>query len=281
MLVGFPSDEGVRINGGRPGASEAPEYIRAALHRLTPDARGYDTFVDLAHRTADLGDVPVTGDVARDQERLGEILAPHLKRGAVPIILGGGHETAYGHFLGYVRAEQKVKILNWDAHPDVRPLKNGQPHSGSSFRLALEHTSGACQGYTVAGLLPHSTARTHRRYIVARGGVVHWRADLTRTALPDVYDATAEHPCMVSFDLDAVDQSAAPGVSAPAVGGFSAAEWLWAAELAGRAPHVRSVDLSECNPRFDVDERTARLAALTVWRVLKGLAARLAARVRS
>ncbi len=274
VLVGFPSDEGVRINGGRPGASEGPEKIREFFYKLTPDARCFDAFVDLVQHTVDLGDVPVTGDVERDQERLGEAIAPHVQRGAVPIILGGGHETAYGHFLGYVRAGKEVAILNWDAHPDVRPRKDGQPHSGSSFRLALEHPSGICRGYVVAGLLPHSAARAHVRYVEAQGGAVHWRADVGPEHVHQVYDAAAERPCMVSFDLDAVDQSAAPGVSAPAVGGLSTDEWLAAAEGAGRSPYVMSIDISECNPRFDVDGRTARLAALTVWHVLRGLTAR-------
>ncbi len=272
VLLGFPSDEGVRLNGGRPGAAQGPEKIRAALRPLTPDARCFDAFVDLVEHTADLGDVAVTGDVEQDQERLGRAVAPHLQRGAMPIILGGGHETAYGHFLGYVEARQAVTILNWDAHPDVRPRKDGRPHSGSSFRLALEHPSGCCRGYAVEGLLPQSTALAHLRYIEAQGGTARWRADAGPEHIQRVYEAL-EGRCMTTFDLDAVDQSFAPGVSAPAVGGFMAAEWLRAAEEAGRCPEVRSVDVSECNPRFDVDGHTARLAAFTVWHVLRGLAA--------
>lgn len=271
VLVGFPSDEGVRINGGRPGAAQAPAAIRTALHKLTPDARCFDAFVDLLTHTADLGDIPVTGDVEQDQEGLGQTIAPHLQRGAVPIILGGGHETAYGHFLGHVEAEAPVTILNWDAHADVRPRKDGRPHSGSSFRLALEHSSGCCRGYTVAGLQPQSTAQTHLQYIEERSGTAHWRSDVDSELIHQTYE-TLDAPCLVTFDLDAVDQSLTPGVSAPAVGGFTTAEWLEAAEGAGRCPQVRSIDVSECNPRFDVDGRTARLAALTVWHVLRGLA---------
>src|SRR5690554_6252633 len=75
-LLGFPSDEGVRRNGGRPGAAAGPAAIRQALYRLTPDAEHPELFVDLLQKTADLGDVPVTGDVEADQERLGAVLAP-------------------------------------------------------------------------------------------------------------------------------------------------------------------------------------------------------------
>ncbi len=277
VLIGFPSDEGVRINGGRPGAAEGPAAIREQLYELTPDARRFDAFANLAAHTADLGDVKVTGEVERDQERLGEVLASHLKRGAVPVILGGGHETTYGHFLGYVRAERPAAILNVDAHADVRPRKGGRPHSGSSFRLALEHPSGLCRGYTVAGLLPHSTARAHLDLIEKSGGLYHWRDDLSEDRIDRLYTRLTE-PCLASFDLDAVDQSAAPGVSAPAVDGLPVGLWLHAAEAAGRCPRVACFDLVELNPRFDVDDRTARLAALTVWRFLQGLTERFAGR---
>jgi formiminoglutamase len=50
--------------------------------------------------------------------------------------------------------------------------------------------------------------------------------------------------------------------------------WLHAAYHAGRCPQVTSVDLVELNPRIDVDDRTARLAALTVMQILRGLSDR-------
>ena len=81
-------------------------------------------------------------------------------------------------------------------------------------------------------------------------------------------------PAMVSFDLDAVDQASAPGVSAPSTGGFTVPEWLAAAYQAGRHAAVRSVDIAELNPVHDRDAQTARLAALTVWHVLRGFASR-------
>ena len=64
------------------------------------------------------------------------------------------------------------------------------------------------------------------------------------------------------------------GISGPAVGGMSVSLWLHAAYQAGRSSKVTSVDLVECNPVHDVDGRTARLAAVTLWQVLRGLAER-------
>jgi formiminoglutamase len=272
-LIGFPTDEGVRRNRGRPGAAAAPAEIRRHLARLVPDARAGQAFVELLEQTRDLGDVPIAGDLARDQERLAAMVAEQLAAGAFVIVLGGGHETAYGHFLGYVSAERPVAILNWDAHPDVRELKDGRGHSGSPFREALTHPSERCRGYRVAGLLPQSSAAAHLAFVADRGGKVVWREDLTPASINKLYEQT-DGPTLVSFDIDAVDQSQAPGVSAPAAGGMTADLWLAAAFQAGACAHVTSCDVVEMNPNYDRDGQTARLAAMTVWQVLRGLSLR-------
>jgi formiminoglutamase len=271
-IVGFPSDEGVRRNGGRLGAAAGPGEIRRWLYRFTPDARA-GALEALLAATRDLGDVEVTGDLERDQEALGRVVAEQLAAERTVVVLGGGHEVAYGHFLGHALAGREVEILNWDAHADVRPLVDGAAHSGSPFRQALEHPSGRCAGYTVAGLQPHSVAAAHRRYLEERGAHVVWREQVGPET-PRGLTGALRGPALVTFDLDALDQSVAPGVSAPATGGLELGLWLEAAEEAGRCPRVRSIDVAELAPELDRDGQTARVAALTVWRFLRGLAGR-------
>src|SRR5687767_12383820 len=89
VMLGFPSDLGVRRNGGRPGAAGAPPEIRRALHRMTPDAREpaggrFDALVGL---TEDRGDLVLTGDLEQDQQQLGQAVADILGAGAFPLVL--------------------------------------------------------------------------------------------------------------------------------------------------------------------------------------------------
>jgi formiminoglutamase len=271
VIIGFPSDEGVRRNGGRVGAAEGPAAIRNVLYRLAPDAR-FQGFEELISRTSDLGDLEVSGDVERDQRNLGDALTPYIERGAFTIVLGGGHETSYGHFLGYIGAHRQVEILNWDAHADVRELIQGQAHSGSPFRQAIEDPSQGCRRYSVAGLQAHSVARAHLEFVAGQGRAV-WADELSREAVDGLYQSL-KGPALVSFDLDAVREAEAPGVSAPNPSGLHSELWLYAAYGAGRTPAVNSADVVELNPRVDSDGQTARLAALTVWWILRGRAER-------
>jgi formiminoglutamase len=246
--------------------------LRTALLRMTADTAGRPAFVDLLAGTVDLGDVLVTGDLDSDQERLADTLAPLLRAGITPVVFGGGHETTYGHFLGYVRAGLDVGILNWDAHADVRPVIDGQGHSGSPFRQALEHPSGRCTRYVVAGLMPWRVSADHAAY-VREHGRHYWLHDLSDERVDDIL-AGVTTQSLASFDLDLVEAGSAPGVSAPGVGGLEPSRWLRAARACGANPSFKSFDVVELNPVYDPAGATAVLAALTVWHILAGIAAR-------
>lgn len=275
VLIGFPSDKGVQINGGRVGASDAPAAIRRQLYKMTPMAEDSDSFVELIAHCEDVGDIDVQGELERDQQKLGEVVAEYLEQQIVPVIIGGGHETAFGHFLGYAKAGIHTSIFNLDAHTDVRPLKNGRAHSGSPFRQALEHEGGHADSYFVGGVQPHSAARSHLEFIEEHGGAYLYRDEVKIASIENYFDRHAGDRLMVTFDMDAVDQSQAPGVSAPCAHGLPADLWLNAAYLAGRNEEVTSFDLSEVNPAYDRDEQTVRLAALTLWHFFLGLSQRI------
>lgn len=274
VILGFPSDEGVQRNGGRKGAALAPAEIRKALYKLTPDAESSQTFSDLMGKTIDAGDLEVSDRLGSDQKALAKVIAGYLEQGITPIILGGGHETAFGHFLGYAEAGLKTSIFNLDAHTDVRQLKNNRPHSGSPFRQALEHESKSCEKYLVAGLQPHSVAKAHLEYIDKKNGSYLLRDETNITSISGLLHEHSSEHLMVTFDMDAVDQAYAPGVSAPCTNGLPSDLWLTGAYLAGRNEKVSSFDLSEVNPNYDRDGQTARLAALTIWHFLLGLSQR-------
>lgn len=280
VLIGFPQDEGVRRNHGRPGAAEAPAAIRHWLYRLT--AADPQREVDLALQPPlDAGNLRIAASLEATQEALAVVVHEVLAREAVPIILGGGHETAYGHYLGYVRGQRPVGIINLDAHLDVRPCVAEGGHSGSPFRQALEHPTRPLDGrhYVCLGSQPHAVSREHLRYAQERGCTVHW-ADEVRSSLVRQLVTESERfagdgcPVYVSLDADVVSQADVPGVSAPNVVGLSGQEVIAAVCQAGQLPSVASFDLVEVNPRHDRDGQSARWAGVAVWSFLVGLALR-------
>jgi formiminoglutamase len=280
VLVGFPQDEGVRRNHGREGAAKAPREIRKYLGKLTRWDAEEDVDLSKPRPPLDAGDVRIAGSLEQTQESLGQVVGEILKTGAVPIVLGGGHETAYGHYLGYVNAQIPVAILNVDAHLDVRPYPEGLGHSGSPFRQAMEHRLKplAAAGYACLGAQPFAVSREHVRYVTERGGRVHWQGaalDLVLSEEKQRSDAAGTR-LFVTVDADAFAAADVPGVSAPNPNGYPGREIELFARAAGEAVEVSSLELVEINPQFDVDGRSARWAAIAIWHFLVGLASRVA-----
>lgn len=281
VLVGFPQDEGVRRNGGRPGAAQGPQEIRRWLHLLTL----WDgiTNSDLrAMPPLDAGNVRLQGTLEATQESLGEVVAGILAANAVPVVLGGGHETAYGHYLGYVRYGKPLAVINLDAHLDVRPVREGLGNSGTPFRQMLEHPTFPLLGahYVCLGLQPQATAREHWEYARSKGCVLVWRDECSGSLelrFSQELDRLERSRCQtyVSVDADVVDACAVPGVSAPNVNGLSSAELLACARSAGKRKNVSSFEIVEVSPPHDTEHRSARWAALLVWYFLVGLQERI------
>ncbi len=280
VLLGYPQDHGVRRNHGRRGARAAPHEIRTHLYRLTPWDGADD--IDLsATPPLDLGNLHVNGTLETTQAALGEVVAVLLERGTVPVVLGGGHETAFGHYLGYVGARQQVGIINLDAHLDVRPCHHDYGHSGSPFRQALEHPTHPLPGthYVCLGAQPHAVSRAHWLYARERGCAVRWAGEVGGRLVEQFSKdrdklSAAGAKVYLSIDADVVQTADVPGVSAPNPLGLRGAEVAACARAAGQSPAVASVDLVEINPRHDRDGQSARWAALVVWHFLAGLALR-------
>lgn len=280
VLLGFPQDEGICRNFGREGTREGPMAVRRWLYRLV--AADPVTGADLAALAPlDLGDLIVEGDMEYTQGMLGGVVAELLGRGCVPVILGGGHETAFGTYLGYVTAGLEMAVINVDAHLDVRPTIEGRGHCGSPFREMMEHVMMPLKGsrYVCLGAQPANTAREHAEYVRRRGGEVVW-AEEARGRLTEKYREararlTADGcPLHVSLDADVVRAADVPGVSAPAALGLEGHEVARWARGVGADAAVRSFEVVEVTPRLDADERSARWAAAVVWEFLVGLASR-------
>ncbi|MFM9370069.1 formimidoylglutamase [Streptomyces sp. Da 82-17] len=269
-FVGFRSDEGVRRNKGRQGAANGPGELRAALASMALPA---------PLTALDAGDVEVAdGDLESGQRRLGSAVAALLDSGSPVIVLGGGHEVAYGTYLGVresapVRSGGRLAVLNLDAHFDLRD--DVRPSSGTPFlqMARAEEELGRRLDYRVLGVSQPSNTE-HLFRTADRLGVRHLadtECGVLNVAAVDAFtDAFVESGDVLhlSIDLDVLPAAVAPGVSAPAAHGvpMEIVERVCARIAASGKPLV--VDVAELNPDLDADHRTARAGARLVHRIL-------------
>ncbi|SIT85628.1 formimidoylglutamase [Edaphobacillus lindanitolerans] len=261
-LIGFCCDEGVRRNQGRPGAAEAPDALRRALAGLP--WHGGDC------KVADYGNVICEdGMLEEAQDALAEQAADAYAGGSKAVVLGGGHETLYGHYLGarlHLGPEAKLGIINIDAHFDLRPY-DSETSSGTMFRQILDEDPKA--GYFVLGI--QRFGNTESLFDAASGfDVEYMPEEAVRMADPAsiaarIHSFIDRHDAViVTLCADVMNAASAPGVSAPSPFGLEPVTVRSIIRAACSHPDVLSFDISEVNPGLDENGRTIRLgAALT------------------
>lgn len=267
-LLGFECDIGVRRNRGRPGAQLGPDALRRALANMASQY-GHDRLVDG-------GNIRVEDDdLETAQQALSEAVTACQRIGQRTLVLGGGHETAFGHGLGLLEAwpQQRLAIVNLDAHLDLRATS--QASSGTPFyQLAryCQHRDRAFS-YTCYGASRAANTAALWRQASELGATVIDDLSLLdpacQTVWSDLDRVIRDHDKIyLTIDLDVLPAAEMPAVSAPAALGIPLALILRLVTPLCHSEKLQAVDLVEFNPHYDRDGQGARSAARLLWHIL-------------
>lgn len=275
-LIGFACDEGVRRNQGRVGAADGPNAIRSALKNLSYHSE---------KTCFDLGTIICQGEgLEAAQTELGEMVAAVLDQQGKAVILGGGHEMAWGSYLGIekfldtqkqtaINKNPSLGIINFDAHFDLR-TPNKQPNSGTPFYQIAEKMGHEHFHYYALGINPSANSAALFHY--AKTTNTQWVEDTecnwanVLELHKSINDFIAPLDYLhLSICMDVFPAAYAPGVSAPAALGIEPAlffKLLAKLQESCQAHNTQLllVDIAETNPRFDRAEQTAKFAARIV-----------------
>ncbi|MDO6710600.1 formimidoylglutamase [Aliiglaciecola sp. 2_MG-2023] len=264
-LLGFSCDLGVAVNKGRVGAKAGPNAIRASLCSLA---------WHLDKSIKDLGNLDSQHNLEEAQHNYSQQINAALNSSAFVIGLGGGHEIALASYSGLrknvqAKTKPKIGIINFDAHFDLR-IPSPNASSGTAFYQIAQ----ACKQYTEAFhytcLGVAKPANTQALFQCAQTLKVGYlldedcQLDAAKALLTPMLQEVDE--LYVTVCLDAFSASLAPGVSAPSSFGISLPfvisiiRWL-TTQQAQMNFKWRLMDIAELNPVFDIDSRTAKLAA--------------------
>lgn len=288
-IIGFCCDLGVRRNKGRAGASLAPNLLRRKLCNM-PCAFEQSVCI------FDAGNISTDGiELEEAQSILAEAVTQILRLNLFPIVLGGGHETTFGHYLGQLRyledsMEQKksggllngdaaadLGIVNFDAHFDMRPYDGGAS-SGSMFLQIAD----ICRkkklpfGYMPLGIQRHSNTvslfRTAEeknvKYVLARALQYGSQAQVYEHIDNFMYQ---HENAYITVCTDVFSAAFAPGVSATQALGLDPEAVVPLMKHILRTRKVRGFDICEISPRFDHDDTTASLGAVLIFAVVTTL----------
>jgi arginase len=282
-LIGVPTD----IGAGARGASMGPEALRVAGVQAALEGRGLEV-VDLGNLAGPPNpwSEPVRGyrhlpEAAQWNRAVHDAVFAELGRGHLPILLGGDHCLAFGSISAVARhcrqAGKNLRVLWLDAHADfntsaLTPSGNlhGMPLAclcgfGPPELLSIGGASPALLSRWVRLIGIRSVDPGEKHFVHEQGLEVFDMRYIDEMGMRHAMELAlalldGNTHLHVSFDVDFLDPSIAPGVATTVPGGPTYREAQLCMEMIADSARLASLDLMELNPALDLRNRTAELA---------------------
>ena len=269
-IVGVPFDGGTT---NRPGPRHGPRQMRdmsAMIRRVNPATRV--TPYDLAN-VADLGDCPVNpADVKDSLKRIERFFGKLAAKGIRPISAGGDHLVSYP-ILKALGRERPLGMVHFDAHTDLFEGYFGgfRLTHGTPFRRAIEDGVLDPRRVVQIGIRGSMYDYDDREYAAKVGVRIIEMEEFERLGVAATMRIAREvvgtGPIYVSFDIDCLDPSIAPGTGTPEVGGLTTREVQQI--LRGlKGLDVIGGDVVEVAPQYDATTNTAQAGAQMLFEIL-------------
>ncbi|MDH3643338.1 MAG: agmatinase, partial [Gammaproteobacteria bacterium] len=273
-LVGVPLDIGT---SNRNGTRYGPRQIRAESVLVRPygmatGAAPFDSF-----QIADAGDVALN---PYSLEKSIRIIESHfdglLKQPLTTVSMGGDHTVTLPILRALAKKHGPVGLVHVDAHADTNDEMFGERIThGTIFRRAIEERLVEPAKMVQIGLRATGYAADDFDWARRQGVTVVPAEDCWYTSLAPLMATVRstigpEHPTYLSFDIDGLDPSVAPGTGTPEPGGLTGSQGL---EIIRGCAGLNLVgcDLVEVSPPYDTTGNTALLAANLIFEMLCAL----------
>jgi guanidinobutyrase len=270
-IAGVPLDIGT---SNRTGTRYGPREIRSESVLVRPycmatGAAPFDSF-----QVADLGDVAVNPySLEQSISLIEERYSGYLSHSVKTVSLGGDHTITLPILRAYAKKHGPLALVHVDAHADMNDTMFGEKEThGTVFRRAIEEELVDPSKMIQIGLRATGYAADDFQWGRDQGVEVVQAEDCWYQSLAPLMQAFAArigdgHPVYISFDIDGLDPSVAPGTGTPEPAGLMASQGIEV--IRGCAGlNVVGADLVEVSPPYDTTGNTALLAANLVFEML-------------
>jgi agmatinase/guanidinopropionase len=274
-IFGIPFDGAVSY---RPGARFAPTQIRdiSALGRGFHWSRALHVFNTL--KVADIGDCPtVPIDQEQTYQRIQNFVGQVLQHGKRFVAIGGDHSITLP-ILREVKKhyQQPVRLIHFDAHLDTYPAAWGcEYHHGTFVRHAVNEGLIDPKQSLQIGIRGPLAGADDLEFVRQHGIQVMTMDDIRSVHLNEFVKKLPEFsgPTYLTFDIDSMDPSCAPGTGTPVPGGLTSYE----VQQILRSLRVKNLvggDIVEVLPAYDHAQLTSLVATDVLFEILCLMAAK-------
>ncbi|NLV36850.1 MAG: arginase [Clostridiaceae bacterium] len=292
-VVGVPID----LGSDRRGVDMGPSVIRysgliQAIRELNISCRDLGNISvpvpqDGDNGTSHFPKARFVNEITKTNEVLFHTVARSLREGSMPLVLGGDHSIATGSILGVQSVKKNIGVIWLDAHGDFNTEQTTL--SGNLHGMSLAAATGTGM-YAMSSFKPEDVAFVNPEKVVIIGArdldpeeaqlllksrvTVYTMEDIDmyglravmHKAIDIVEDGTEGFH--LSFDMDVVSPSDAPGVGLPVKGGLTYREAHLAVQMLSSRKKLCSLEFVELNPIQDNANLTGELAVSLICSVL-------------
>jgi arginase len=207
------------------------------------------------------------GVIERICDELAAVVAESVRSGGIPIVLGGDHSIAMGTLEGLTAARGSAPGLVWiDAHADINSPETSPSGNVHGMPLWFVLKKGYATSGTTVQIGLRDVDVVEKRLLRESGVHAYTMTDVDKLGMRRIMEAALAiagkdgRPIHVSFDMDGIDPSEAPGTGTPVKGGLSYREAHLAMEMLYESGQLGSIEMVEINPILDTRNQTAALA---------------------
>lgn len=280
-IIGVPLDLGASLRGSNLG----PDAIRYAGIKDRLERIGYEV--------KDEGDIPVQREnavtekgsnlknlnvIVETNQKLAEKVDEVMKAGRFPLVIGGDHSLALGTIKGVLKNVPKLGVIWFDAHGDINTDETTPSGNIHGMPVASLLGMGHEALYTVGGeeykldkknfvyIGSRDLDAGERSAMKALGMHVYTMHEIDDLGIKAVMEEAIKlasdgtDGIHVSFDMDVLDPSVAPGTGTKVKGGMAYREAHFSLEMIAKSEKLVSVEFVEVNPLLDIENMTGKAA---------------------
>lgn len=266
-LFGVPMDLGVT---NRNGSRFGPRALRS-IERIGPYNDALVCAPVHEMNVADIGDVPFASrfDLAQSHQDIEAFVRKIVSAGVIPMAVGGDHSITHP-ILKVLGEKEPVGMIHIDAHCDTAgPYEGEKFHHGGPFRNAV--LDGVLNPERTIQIGIRGAAGYIWEFSEMSGMTVVHARDITDGNLTGIIQKAREvigdGPTYLSFDIDSLDPTYAPGTGTPEVGGLTTREAMTL--IRGmKGANLVGADVVEVAPAYDPTTNTAQNGAQMYFEIL-------------
>ena len=273
-IIGAPFDTGASY---KTGARFGPTAIREASTLMRNYSMNLDVNIFDHLSGIDFGDVNVTpGYIHESYKQIEEGIQPFVDAGVVPIVMGGDHSITLAELRAVAKKHGPVALVHFDSHLDTWDNYWGMKYThGTPFRRACEEGLIDTAHSIQVGIRGSQYGPEDVQGSIDLGFDVLTANELHKigieAAVERIQKRVGDAKVFLSFDIDFVDPSMAPGTGTIEVGGFTGFETMTLIQGL-KDVNIIAMDLVEVLPTIDPSGMTAYMAANVMHEVISILA---------